>query len=76
MTQERRSNRANPKRPPSRGGDARAESAVGVPARGPNSQIQAMLTARKSGWRGEGLHTATRDAPVPHKQTSGDIQRP
>jgi hypothetical protein len=59
-----------------RGGDARAESAIGVPARGPNSQIQAMLIARKSGWHGEGLQTATRDAPVPHKQTSGGIQRP
>jgi len=76
MTHERRSNRANPKRPLGRGGDARAESAIGVPARGPNSQIQAMLTARKSGWHGEGLQTPTRDAPVPHKQTSGGIQRP
>jgi hypothetical protein len=73
MTQERHSNRANPKRPPSRGGDACAASAIGVPARGPNSQIQAMLTARKSGWHGERLHTATRDAPVPHRQTSGGI---
>ena len=58
------------------GEDARAESAIGVPARGPNSQIQAMLTARKPGWHGEGLQTATVDAPVPHKQTSGGIQRP
>ena len=64
MTHERRSNRANPKRPLGRGGDARAESAIGVPARGPNSQIQAMLTARKSGWHGEWLQTATRDAPA------------
>ena len=76
MTQERRSNHANPKRPLGRGRDARAESAIGVPARGPNSQIQAMLTARKSGWHGEWLQTATRDAPVLHQQTSGGIQRP
>jgi hypothetical protein len=75
MTQERRSNRANPKRP-GRDEDACAESAIGVPARRPNSQIQAMLTARKSGWHGEGLQTATRDAPVPHQQTSEGIQRP
>src|ERR1700732_5462642 len=76
VTEERRSNHANPKRPLGRGGDARAESAIGVPARGPNSQIQAMLTARKSGWHGGGLQTATRDAPVPHQQKSGGIQRP
>jgi hypothetical protein len=76
MTQERRSNRANPKRPPGRGGDACAASAIGVPARGPNNQIQAMLTARKPGWHGEWLQTAIRDAPVPHQQKSGGIQRP
>jgi hypothetical protein len=76
MTQEQCSNRANPKRPPGRGGDTCAASAIGVPARGPNSQIQAMPTARKPGWHGEWLQTATRDAPVPHRQTSGGIQRP
>jgi hypothetical protein len=76
MTQERRSNRANPKRPPGRGGDTCAASAIGVAARGPNSQIQAMLTARKSGCHGEGLQTATPDAPAPHQQNSGGIQRP
>jgi hypothetical protein len=77
MTQERRSNRANPKRPPGRGGEETcAASAIGAPARGPNSQIQAMATARKPGWHGEWLQTATRDAPVPHQQTSGGIQRP
>jgi hypothetical protein len=65
-----------PKRPLGRDRDARAESAIGVPARGPNSQIQAMPTARKSGWHGEGLQTVTRDAPVTHQQTSGGIQRP
>jgi hypothetical protein len=42
----------------------------------PNSQIQAMLTARKPGWHGERLQTATRDALVPHQQKSGGIQRP
>jgi hypothetical protein len=76
MTQEPRSNRANPKRPPGRGGDACSTSAISVPARAPNSQIQAMLTARKPGWHGEWLQTATRDAPVPHQQKSGGIQRP
>ena len=76
MTEERRPNHANPKRPLGRGGDARAESAIGVPARGPNSQIQAMPTARNSGWHGEWLQTVTRDAPVPQQQTSGGIQRP
>ena len=76
MTQELRSNRANPKRPPGRGGDAYATSAISVPARAPNSQIQAMLTARKPGSHGEWLQTATRDAPVPHQQKSGGIQRP
>ena len=76
MTQEPRSNRANPKRPPSRAGDTCAASAIGVLARGPDSQIQAMLTARKPSWHGEWLQTATRDAPVPHQQKSGGIQRP
>ena len=76
MTQEPRSNRANPKRPPGRGGDACATSAIGVPARAPISQIQAMLTARKPGWHSEWPQTATRDAPVPHQQKSGGIQRP
>jgi hypothetical protein len=60
VTQERRSNRASPKRPPGRGGDACAASAIGVPARGPNSQIQATLTARKFGWHGEWRQAATR----------------
>ena len=76
MTRERRSNRANPKRPPGRGEDACATSAIGVPARGPNSQIQTMRCDRKPGWHGEWLHTATRDVPVPHQQKSGGIQRP
>src|SRR5258708_18877945 len=76
VTEERRSNHANPKRPLGRGGDARAESAIGVPARGPNSQIQAILTARKSGWHGEGLQTATQDAPVPPNPTPPGTQRP
>ena len=76
MTQERRSNRANPKRPAGGSGDACAASAIGIPARGPNSQIQAMLTARKPGWHGERLQTAPRDALVPHQQKSGGIQRP
>ena len=65
-----------PEAPASRGGDSCAASAIGVPARGPNSQIQAMLTARKPGWHSEWLQTATRDAPVPHQQKSGGIQRP
>src|SRR6266481_1632095 len=60
VTHERRSNRASPKRPPGRGGDACAASAIGVPARGPNRQIQATLTARKFGWHGEWLQAATR----------------
>src|SRR5690348_16492531 len=38
VTQERRSNRASPKRPPGRSGDACAATAIGVPARGPNRQ--------------------------------------
>src|SRR6202022_408820 len=76
VTEERRSNHANPKRPPGRGGGACAASAIGVPARGPNSQIQGKLTARKTGWHGEWIQTATRDAPVLHQQTSGGIQRP
>ena len=76
MTQERRSNRANPKRPPGRREDACAASAIGIPARGPNRQIQAILTAQKLGWHGEWRQTATCDAPAPHQQTSGGIQRP
>src|ERR1700716_749871 len=71
VTEERRSNHSNPKRLLGRGGDARAESAIGVPARGPNSQIQTMLTARKSGWHGEGLQTAIRYAPCPTSKRPG-----
>jgi hypothetical protein len=58
------------------GADACAARANGVPAREPNSQIQAMLTARRSGWRGGWLQTAARDAAVPHQQWSGGIQSP
>jgi hypothetical protein len=77
MTQDPRFSRAKTKRPPSRCGDACAMRANAVPAREPNSQIQAMLTARRSGWRGGCFHTATtRDAAVPHQQSSGGIQRP
>jgi hypothetical protein len=76
MTQDPRFRRAKPKRPPSRGGDACAARANAVPAREPNSQIQAMLTARRSGWRGGWLRTAARDAAVLRQQSSGGIQRP
>jgi hypothetical protein len=76
MTRDPRFRRAKPKRPPGRGRDACAARANGVPDREPNSQIQVMHTARKSGWHGGWLRTAARDAAVLHQQSSGGIQRP
>jgi hypothetical protein len=79
MTQERRSQPRKPEAPARAGAGTlvpRAPSAFQPEGRGPKSQIQAMLTTRKSGWHSEGLRTATRDASAPHQQTSGGIQRP
>jgi hypothetical protein len=76
MTQDPRFRRAKPKRPPSRRGEACAARANAVPAREPNSQIQAMLTARRSGCGGGWLRTAARDAAVLRQQSSAGIQRP
>ena len=76
MTEDPRFSRAKTKPPPSRGVDACAARANGVPAREPNKQIQAMLTAGKSGWRGGWLRTAARDAAEIRQQSSGGIQRP
>jgi len=56
---------------PGRGGDTCAASVIGVPARGPNSQIQAMPTARKPGWHGEWLQTATRCPGAPPANVRG-----
>jgi len=70
VTQERRSNRANPKRPASRAG-ACAASAIGVPARGPNSQIQAISDRSKVWLHGEWLQTATRMPRCPPANVRG-----
>jgi hypothetical protein len=68
MSHDPVSNRAKPNHPPDPAADAWAARVISVRAQGQNGQLQAMLTARGPGWRGEPPLTTARNVPMPHQQ--------
>ena len=68
MTHERRSNRANPKRPVDQGGDACVARYSEAPRERANDQLLMDLAILRDGWRGAQPQTATSGVSTTHRR--------